>query len=214
MNPLNNSTDKSPSNSRTLREELTIIQMELKSSAEQIYSSLLVEYPLFFEYFQSFSNLEVFCAVLGLNMFYFRSRIFYLILQVWFYYVIYNDRTQLYLFLVPQWQFYGFYLTVNHIFWDREINGVQYNKILYDHLVKKHYLGFLKEWRYVDKYGKERHPPMITINLTLFIFLKKYIYEGTFLYGLARDILWLLDLIFFGGVIKNDFFLIKRAFYA
>ena len=102
MNQLNNSPDKSPNNPRTLKEELTIIQRELKSSAEQVYDSLVVEYPLFFEYFQSFSNLEVFCAVLGLNMFYFRSRIFYLILQVWFYYVIYNDREQLYLFLVPQ----------------------------------------------------------------------------------------------------------------
>lgn len=70
-------------------------------------------------------------------------------------------------------------------------------------------MGFLKKLRYVDKHGKERHPPMITINLTVFIFLKKYIYEGTFLYGLARDILWLLDLIFFGGVIKNRIFLSK-----
>lgn len=81
MNQLNDIPDKSSDNPQTFKEKLTTTLMEVKSSAGQTYSDLLVEYPLFFEYFQTISNLEVFCIVLASNVYYFRSRIFYLILQ-------------------------------------------------------------------------------------------------------------------------------------
>jgi len=195
MNLIKNSSDNLDDSSvipRTFKEEMKVIQMDIKSSAEQIFKTISIDYPVLFGYFHNSSNLYMFSILLLFNVFYLRSRIFYLILQVWFYYVIYHTQYNLYMFLVPKWQFYGMYLTAIHIIWDREYFGMSYNKLLYDHLIQKHYMQFLKKLRYVDKHGKERHPPMLTIYIALLIFLKKYIYERTFLFGLVRDIIWLI----------------------
>lgn len=188
MNPINNATDNLPDSYKTIR-----------SFIEEVFQNILTEYPLFHEWLHSISTPNVFLIVLIFNVYYLKSRTLYLILQIWFYYVIYLHYIYLYWFLVPKWQIYGFFLTANHIIWDRKYFGMEYNKVLYDHLVQKHYMQFLKKWRYIDKHGRERHPPMLTIYLTLFIFFKKYIYEGTLLYGLFRDIIWLLNILFFGG---------------
>lgn len=53
-------------------------------------------------------------------------------------------------------------------------------------------MQFLKKLCYVDKYGKYRHPPVVTIFFAFFILFHKYICERTFLVGLTDDIVYIL----------------------
>ena len=49
-------------------------------------------------------------------------------------------------------------------------------------------MQFLKKFCYVDKYGKYRHPPVVTIFFAFFLLFHKYICERTFLGGIIDDI--------------------------